>query len=65
MRKRGIPLLDDSDTRALVRQKFKQAGMDLDVLEELVEIELEHMGMGRRHGINDAIREVLDRAAGE
>lgn len=65
MKKRGIPLLDDPEGRALVRQKFKQAGLSIEILEQLVEVELEHMGKGRRHGINDDIRDILDQAAGE
>lgn len=65
MRKRGIPLLDDSDSRKLVQQKFKQAGLGLEILEQLVEVELEHMGKGRRHGINEDIKEILDMAVGD
>lgn len=62
MRKRGIPLLDDKDGRALVRQKFKEAGLSMDLLDQLVDVELDHMGQGRRHGITDDIAAILDQA---
>lgn len=63
MRKRGIPLLDDQEGRALVRTRLKQAGLSMEILEQLVDVELDHMGKGRRHGINEDIGDILGQAA--
>ena len=55
----SIPLLADPEGRALVRKHCDQAGITIEVLEQMVSAEIKVLGMGRRHGIFLDLEEVL------
>ena len=47
-----VVLLQSETGRRLVREKCKAAGLDISVLERLVDVELDHNGKLKKRGIN-------------
>ena len=59
-----VVLLQSENGRQLVREKCKMAGLDMAVLEQLIDTELDHSGKLRKRGISedfDGIFGALDR----
>jgi len=50
------------DDEALLGELCKQHGVPLTALSQLLELERDLFGMGRRHGLNEKIGEILERA---
>lgn len=48
-----VVLLKSESGRRLVREKCKAAGLDMAVLEQLINTELDHSGKLRKHGISE------------
>ena len=48
-----VVLLQNEDGRRLVREKCKAAGLDMVVLEQLIDTELNHSGKLKKRGINE------------
>lgn len=49
------------DDEALLGELCKQHGVPLAVLSQLLELERDLLGMGRRHGLYERIGEILER----
>jgi hypothetical protein len=49
------------DDEALLGELCKQHGVPLSVLNQLLELEQDLLGMGRRHGLYEKIGEILER----
>ena len=54
-----VVLLQSEKGRGLVRKKCKAAGLDIAVLERLVDAELDHSGKLKRRGINMVFDEIF------
>jgi len=54
--------LMDIEDEALLGTICKQHGVPLAVLSRLLELEQDLLGMGRRHGLNERIGEILENA---
>jgi hypothetical protein len=50
------------DDETLLTELCKQHDVPLAVLKQLLEVERELFGMGRRHGLNEKIGDILERA---
>ena len=56
-----MALLDVED-EALLGEVCKQHGVPLVLLNRLLELEQDLLGMGRRHGLSDKMGEILENA---
>lgn len=52
----------NTDDETLLGELCKEHKVPLDVLNQLLEIERDLFGMGRRHGLYEKIGEILERA---
>jgi hypothetical protein len=52
----------NTDDEALLGELCKQHGIPPSVLNQLLELERDLLGMGRRHGLYEKIGEILERA---
>ena len=59
MRAKGLPIFCQSDARRVVDEACREYGIQTSLLEELVELERDHIGMGRRDGITDGLDAIL------
>ena len=51
----------NTEDEALLGELCKQHGVPLNVLNQLLELEQDLLGMGRRHGLYERIGEILER----
>lgn len=54
-----VVLMRSEEGRRLVRKKCKAAGLDMEVLERLIDLELDQAGKLRKHGLWTSFDEVL------
>jgi hypothetical protein len=52
----------NTDDEALLGELCKKHGISASVLNQLLELERDLLGMGRRHGLYEKIGEILERA---
>ena len=64
MRRTGIALLNEGEGRELLKKRCREAGISVTTIEDLIRIELQNVGRGRRAGIFERIDEVLEQEAG-
>ena len=55
----AVVLLQRESGRRLVREKCKAAGLDIAVLQQLVDVELDHSGKLRKRGITQDFDEIF------
>jgi len=60
-----VVLLQSETGRQLVREKCKTAGLDMAVLEQLIDTELDHSGRLRRRGIYENFDGIFTELDGE
>lgn len=60
-----VVLLRSENGRRLVRRKCAEAGLDITVLERLVDAELGHVGKLRKRGITSDFDEIFAELDGE
>lgn len=60
-----VVLLNSEEGRRLVKAKCRKAGIRISTFENLVEAELDRLGMKRRAGLREEFDEILDEAAEE
>ena len=60
-----VVLLQSEVGRRLVREKCKAAGLEISVLERLVNVELDHSGKLRKRGINGDFDDIFAALDGE
>ena len=65
MKKSTIALLNQGEGRELLKKRCREAGISITTVEELVRVELEHVGKKKRHGLWPRIDEILDEAVCE
>lgn len=56
----SIKLIEVGQGRELLKKHCRQNGVSIRLIEELVSIEIDYAGMGRRDGIWDRFDEVID-----
>lgn len=59
MRTKRLPIFCQSDARRIVDESCKEHGIQISLLEDLVELERENIGRARRDGINDELDAIL------
>ena len=59
MRAKRLPIFCQSDARRVVEDACNEHGISPNLLEELVELERDHVGMARREGITDGLDAIL------
>lgn len=60
-----VVLLSSKDGRKLVRRKCEDAGLEIDVLEDLIEAEVEQQGKLRKRSLREDFDEIFDAIEGE
>jgi len=61
MPKSTIPLLRQPDTQKVVQKICDAHGIKFPQFEELVDLQTQQLGRGRRHGMDDHLGDILDR----
>lgn len=65
MAKRKLPIIDDAESRKILRDLCKTHNLSLDLVVEMVEIQRDNLGRGRQLGITQefsaAIAEFLEK----
>ncbi|MBC6407915.1 MAG: hypothetical protein GDA40_07240 [Rhodobacteraceae bacterium] len=56
-----VVILDNPDGQSMIEEACKENGMQFDVFEELVRVEVEQTGKQRRRGLWDYFDDILDR----
>jgi hypothetical protein len=64
MKRTGIALLDPGEGRNALKKKFRETGISISVLDELVKVELENQGKRRRHNLMQRFDAILEEALG-
>lgn len=52
MAKRKLPILSEAKSRAVIRAICKRHGVSIELLQQMVEIQREHLGRGKQIGIS-------------
>lgn len=60
-----VVLLHSEAGRRLVRSMCKESGLDPDILERLIEVEMDQQGKPRKRGITEAFNEIFDNIEAE
>ena len=60
-----VVLLQSDNGRMLVRERCKAAGLDVDVLQRLIDAELDQSGKLKKYGINSDFDHIFGAADGE
>jgi hypothetical protein len=61
----GIKLIERGKGSDLLKKHCREAGIRVDVVRQLVEMEVKHLGRARRHGLHTDIDEILSSAIDE
>ncbi len=59
MKRTGVALLDQGAGRDILKRRCREAGIPVAVIDDLVGLEFEHLGRGRRRGLPEQIGEIL------
>ena len=59
MRAKKLPLFNQPDARKVLTEACKRHGATLRLLEQLIDLQRDYVGSGRREGINSDLDNVL------
>ncbi len=59
MRAKKLPLFSQPEARKVLTESCKRHGTSLRLLEQLIDLQREYVGSGRREGINSDVDNVL------